>query len=79
MAKLTEVTDLSTLPTDELELLARARVAAAEALEPYEDVIFYERPNWRQHLEWIIDGREIEIVAWADDVMFGSEMECDEW
>lgn len=47
---------------------ARRRVDSTEALQAYESIIFYDWPNWDEHLEWIATAPIKEIVNWAEVV-----------
>ena len=51
---------------DPLERTARNRVDSTEALKPFEATIFYDWPNWDEHLEWIATAPVAEIVDWAE-------------
>jgi hypothetical protein len=50
------------------ETAARQRVNATPELAVYEDIIFYDWPNWDEHLEWVATAPVEEIVQWAATV-----------
>lgn len=50
------------------ETLARNRVSASVNLAKYESVIFYDWPNWNDHMEWVATAPESEIIDWAQSV-----------
>lgn len=45
--------------------VARQRVSDTPELDVYEDIIFYDWPNWDEHLEWVAAAPVAEIVSWA--------------
>ena len=47
---------------------ARQRVSSTPELDDYNDVIFYDWPNWREHMQWIATAPVAEIVDWAETV-----------
>ena len=47
------------------ETKARNRVAASNTLSKYSSIIFYDWPNWDEHMEWIANTDELEIIEWA--------------
>lgn len=50
------------------EQQARQRVEASEALKAHKESIFYDWPNWDEHLEWIVSAPESEIIDWAKSI-----------
>lgn len=50
------------------ETKARRRVQFDERLKPYHDTIFYDWPNWDEHLEWIANAPLTEIISWLESV-----------
>lgn len=50
------------------EQTARQRVKETPELQRYEDTIFYDWPNWDEHLDWIATAPIQEIVDWAESV-----------
>lgn len=50
------------------EDLARARVAAEPQLQAHAATIFYDWPNWTEHIEWIATAPIAEIVEWAAQI-----------
>lgn len=71
--------NLKELEVEELEAMAQLRVDENPELKPHEAMIFYDWPNWEEHLEWIISAPISEIVDWAesieDAVMADAEIE----
>lgn len=55
-----------TASDDLIEGRAHQRVADSAALAPFEDILFAERPDWQQHVLWLLEADETEIVAWID-------------
>lgn len=51
-----------------IEEMARGRVAEDEELLAYQDIIFYDWPNWADHLEWIAIAPRDEILKWAAEI-----------
>lgn len=47
---------------------ARQRVSDTPELSEYEDIIFYDWPNWDEHLAWVATAPVEEIVQWAATV-----------
>lgn len=47
---------------------ARARVAAEPQLQAHAATIFYDWPNWTEHIEWIATAPIAEIVEWAAQI-----------
>lgn len=52
-----------------MEQQARERVRDSEELTVYEEVIFYDWPNWDEHMEWIATAPEAEIIDWVEDLL----------
>lgn len=52
---------------EELENKAKTRVENEAELKKYADVIFYDWPNWEEHLKWVCNAPVVEIVEWAKD------------
>ena len=48
------------------EAKARQRVAQSPRLQKYEATIFYDWPNWDEHMQWIATAPVKEIVDWAE-------------
>lgn len=48
------------------ETKARQRVADTPELNVFEDIIFYDWPNWDEHMEWVAIAPVAEIVNWAE-------------
>lgn len=55
-------------PTMTPEQKARERVARSPKLQQYEATIFYDWPNWDEHMQWIATAPVKEIVDWAEQV-----------
>ena len=51
-----------------MESKARARISNTPELSLFEDVIFYDWPNWDEHIAWIITAPVKEIVEWAEGI-----------
>lgn len=49
-----------------MEEQARKRVRETPELEPHEAIIFYDWPNWDEHLGWVCKAPIDEIVDWAE-------------
>lgn len=54
--------------TTTIEQQARERVNNSKALSQHEATIFYDWPNWDEHMEWIATADAVEIVEWARTV-----------
>ena len=50
------------------EQKARARVKSTPTLQKFAETIFYDWPNWDEHMEWIATAPVKEIVDWAETV-----------
>ena len=50
------------------ETLARNRVGSTPILQAHYDTIFYDWPNWAEHMEWIAMAPVEEIIDWAESV-----------
>lgn len=50
------------------EQKARERVKNTQELDQFENIIFYDWPNWDEHLEWIATAPVSEIVDWAEAI-----------
>lgn len=50
------------------EQKARDRVAKSPKLQQYEATIFYDWPNWDEHMTWIATAPIAGIVDWAEAV-----------
>lgn len=50
------------------EEIARKRVSKSEELAQYSDVIFYDWPNWTEHMRWVASAKTYtaDIVDWAE-------------
>lgn len=48
-----------------LESEAHDRVDNDPKLLVYEDIIFYDWPNWGEHIAWIANAPADEIISWA--------------
>ena len=55
-------------PMSKLERKARSRVVLTDALYEHRDVIFYDWPNWEEHLEWVLHAPVPEILDWIEDI-----------
>ena len=44
---------------------AERRVSRSPKLSQYNDVIFYDWPNRKEHLEWVVSAPVDEIISWA--------------
>ena len=44
---------------------AERRVSRSPKLSQYNDVIFYDWPNMKEHLEWVVSAPVDEIISWA--------------
>ena len=55
----------------EAELLeaAHRKVNRNKRLADYEHILFYDWPNWSEHLQWIIDTPVDAIVDWCLETM----------
>lgn len=51
-----------------IEQQARQRVRETPELDAIEDTIFYDWPNWTEHMQWIATAPVAEIVDWAETV-----------
>ncbi len=47
---------------------AQHRYANTPELQPFGDIIFYDWPNWDEHLDWIATAPTAEIVDWAETI-----------
>lgn len=54
--------------TDKFYQWACRRVARNPQLNKHKDTIFYDWPNWNEHIEWIATGPVSSIIAWAEAV-----------
>ena len=52
----------------DFEKLARDRVAQTPELDNFSNTIFYDWPEWDEHMEWIATAPVDEILDWADTV-----------
>jgi hypothetical protein len=50
------------------EQQARTRVENTPELGSHDTTIFYDRPNWDEHMEWIATAPVAEILNWAETV-----------
>jgi len=50
------------------ETRARERVSNNETLNEYASEIWYDWPNWDEHVEWIAQAPVDEIIGWAQSV-----------
>lgn len=50
-----------------IEQQARQRVETTE-LDSWSDIIFYDWPNWTEHMQWIATAPIVDIVDWAATV-----------
>ena len=51
------------------EKIARTRVAQTLELAQYESIIFYDWPDWDDHLEWLETAPTSEIVDWVEAIV----------
>lgn len=61
--------------TMQTEEIARERVENSEALAIHQATIFYDWPNWVEHMEWVATATESEIIEWATSVEADAEDE----
>lgn len=47
---------------------ARQRVSEIPELDEISETIFYDWPNWDEHMRWIATAPVAEIVDWAETV-----------
>ena len=59
---------MTTKTTTTTEQQARERVAKSPQLRKHEATIFYDWPNWEEHMAWIATAGVREIVDWAETV-----------
>ncbi len=53
---------------------AAARVATSAALQEYEDILLhYQWDNWDEHLQWVAEAEEQEILDWCKTIRAGEE------
>jgi len=52
--------------TAQLYALAVQRVEDTPELAAFADTIFYDWPNWREHLEWVCSAPVQDIIDWAE-------------
>jgi len=64
---------VESLLADGTEGIARHRVEHNEALDEYADEIWYDWPNWGEHVDWIATAPVSEIVAWAKSIRDDAE------
>jgi hypothetical protein len=57
-----------TAKTAKFERKARQRVQRNRKLKQHESTIFYDWPNWDEHMEWIATAPVSEILDWAETV-----------
>ena len=50
------------------EQQARQRVSETPELDAVSDTIFYDWPNWSEHMQWIATAPIAEIVDWAETI-----------
>lgn len=50
------------------ETKARERVSHENRLTPYAAYIWYDWPNWEEHLEWLATAELDDIVTWCEVV-----------
>ena len=50
---------------------ARARIEDDAQLRPYYGHIFYDWPNWDEHMEWLCCAPRSEIVEWVAVTLLG--------
>jgi hypothetical protein len=53
---------------DQLTDRAKARLAQHPALEPYEDIIYYDWPEGDDHALWLCTAEISEILSWAQGI-----------
>lgn len=56
---------LGAMMENDIEYQAYARVAADSQLEYHREKIFYDWPNWDDHMRWVATAPVAEIVEWA--------------
>lgn len=49
------------------EKAARDRVDNDDYLREHEDILFYDWPNWEEHMQWVATAPVDEIIGWAND------------
>jgi hypothetical protein len=61
---------MSTATTEQtIEQTAAARVNNSDALRPYSDLLLsYDWSNRDEHLAWVANAPEGEIIAWAEAI-----------
>lgn len=50
------------------ETLAREKVENTPGLKAIEDILFYDWPNWNEHMQWIVETPVNKILDWAMSV-----------
>lgn len=50
------------------EQQARQRVSETPGLDAWSEIIFYDWPNWNEHMQWIATAPIAEIIDWAATV-----------
>lgn len=50
------------------EQAARERVRNSSRLAEHEETLFYDWPNWDEHLRWVATADEKEILDWIRTV-----------
>ena len=56
---------------------ARERVDGTPDLKTHEATIFYDWPNWEEHMEWVATAPVEEIVDWAEQIENADEAQED--
>ncbi len=51
-----------------IETAARERVSNSDALSAHSETIWSDWSNMNDHVEWIANATEAEIVAWAEGI-----------
>lgn len=51
-----------------MEKQARNRVNSTPELSQHEDTIFYDWPEWEEHMKWVATASIVEIVDWVEAI-----------
>ena len=56
------------MTNETIEQAARTRVENSEALSAHSETIWSDWSNMDEHVEWIANAPEAEIIAWAETI-----------